>query len=93
MGIYDDLIPENEKKKKKVTETSYGIYSDLVPKKPSQVASEEVKKKPSVFEKIKTGVSTFVSNLSGKKKLKNRLNPKKLLELQLVWRKFTKNLK
>lgn len=73
MGIYDDLIPENEKKKKKVTETSYGIYSDLVPKKPSQVASEEVKKKPNVFEKIKTGVSTFVSNLSGKKKIEEQI--------------------
>lgn len=67
MGNFDDLIPDNEKKKKKVV-NNYGNFSDLVPSKPSQVAAQEIKKQPNWFERIKTGVSNFVSNNSGKKK-------------------------
>lgn len=59
MSIYDDLLPnyggnatEDEDKKK------YGIYSDLVvPKKPSQVAAEEQKKKP-----LATRIKNFLFN-------------------------------
>lgn len=85
MGIYDDLLPEEERKRRGIIlnnvntgsrDGKYGIYSDLVTgKSPSQVASDQQKeqqgKKPSLIQKVKESVTNLFSKKKDQQDIQN----------------------